>query len=108
MVGADGQWWQRRHGLLRSVVARIIHLYDRHDELHGDRSHERHELHVHGDRHEQGRRRIRLIRVRCCCPRNDPRRTCLDLGLALERAGNNQLGRTTEFGRTFDHRLRGR
>jgi len=45
-------WWLGDHWLHGDLVAGFVHLHDGNNELHGDWSHERHELHVHGDGHE--------------------------------------------------------
>ena len=40
--------------------ARAAHLLDRHDQLHGDRPHQRDQLHLHGHRHQLGRHQCRV------------------------------------------------
>ena len=50
--GAIVERWQRDHRLHGDVVAGFVHVYDCNNLVHGEWSHEWHELHVHGDGHE--------------------------------------------------------
>ena len=67
MVGPIVERWQRDHWLHGDVVAGFVLVHDGDDELHGDWSDERHELHVHGDGHEQGRHWFCVERLGHCC-----------------------------------------
>ena len=46
-----------------TLLARRPDLLDRRDHLHRDRPHQRHQLHVHRDRHQLGRHQRRLQRL---------------------------------------------
>jgi len=65
--GAVLERWYRYYWLHRDVVAGIVHLYDHNCHVvHSDRSHERHELHVHGDGVELGGNRFSVECFVCC------------------------------------------
>ena len=83
----DGQWRQCGYGLHGDVIAGFIHVHVDDDELHGDWSHERYELHVHGDGDECCRYRFRIDCLRCSGSGNRAGRADGRVGCVRLRAG---------------------
>ena len=102
------QWRFGDHRLHGHVLAGFAHVYDGDDRMHGDWSHERHELHVHRDGDERGRHWFGIDGINGGCSGDGS--GCTDLSGGHGK-GQRSIGRfvdcSVKYGWQRDHWLHG-
>lgn len=105
MVGSDLERWRRHHLLHGHLVAGFCHLHNSFDLMHGDRSDQRHVLHIHRRGGEQGGVGGILLDLDRSGSGDDTRHSHRCFGcIRIQRGDGVMVGAVERWG-SVDHRL---